>query len=92
MDLGLRNARINFRQNERTHLMENLVYNELRARSFNVDVGSVSSVGTNSEGKRLRSTLEVDCLQPEAEDTTYSRLTECPPKRNWNRSAHRCYA
>ena len=60
MDLGLRNARINFRQNERTHLMENLVYNELRARSFNVDVGSVSSVGTNSEGKRLRSTLEVD--------------------------------
>ena len=60
MDLGLRNARINFRQNERTHLMENLVYNELRTRSFNVDVGSVSSVGTNSEGKRLRSTLEVD--------------------------------
>lgn len=60
MDLGLRNARINFRQNERTHLMENLVYNELRARSFNVDVGSISSVGTNSEGKRLRSTLEVD--------------------------------
>ena len=41
MDLGLRNARLNFRQNEKTHLMENLIYNELRIRGYNVDVGSV---------------------------------------------------
>ena len=41
MDLGLRNARINFRQSEKSHLMENMVYNELRMRGFNVDVGVV---------------------------------------------------
>ena len=41
MDLGLRNARINFRQSEKSHLMENIVYNELRSRGFNVDVGAV---------------------------------------------------
>ena len=40
-DLGLRNARINFRQSERTHLLENMIYNELRLRGFSVDVGDV---------------------------------------------------
>lgn len=59
-DLGLRNARINFRQSERTHLLENMIYNELRLRGFSVDVGEVSVNGKNSEGKSYRSTLEVD--------------------------------
>ena len=59
-DLGLRNARINFRQSERTHLLENMIYNELRLRGFSVDVGEVSLNGKNSEGKSYRSTLEVD--------------------------------
>lgn len=62
MDLGLRNARINFRQSEKTHLMENLVYNELRIRGFNVDVGVVPVMTKNEEGKQQRSSLEVDFI------------------------------
>lgn len=58
-DLGLRNARIGFRQDERTHLMENLVYNELRIRGFNVDVGVVPVV-TRADGRQKRSQLEID--------------------------------
>lgn len=60
MDLGLRNARINFRQSEKNHLMENLVYNELRVRGFNVDVGVVPVVARNKDGQQQRSNLEVD--------------------------------
>lgn len=62
MDLGLRNARINFRQSERSHLMENMIYNELRIRGFNVDVGVVPVITRNDEGKQLRSCLEVDFI------------------------------
>ena len=60
MDLGLRNARINFRQSEKSHLMENMVYNELRIRGFNVDVGVVPVVRRGEDGKQHRSSLEVD--------------------------------
>lgn len=60
MDLGLRNARINFRQPEKSHLMENMVYNELRIRGFNVDVGVVPVVRRGEDGKQHRSSLEVD--------------------------------
>lgn len=60
MDLGLRNARINFRQYEKSHLMENLIYNEMRIRGFNVDVGAVPVISVTREGQRRRSTLEVD--------------------------------
>lgn len=60
MDLGLRNARINFRQFEKSHLMENLIYNEMRVRGFNVDVGVVPFVNTGDEGRRQRLALEVD--------------------------------
>ena len=59
-DLGLRNARLNFRQSEKSHLMENLLYNELRMRGFNVDVGVVPVVVKNEEGKQQRTQLEVD--------------------------------
>lgn len=62
MDLGLRNARINFRQSEKTHLMENMIYNELRMRGFNVDVGVVPVVTKDTEGKQHRSSLEVDFI------------------------------
>ncbi|KAA8821144.1 ATP-binding protein [Bifidobacterium vespertilionis] len=58
-DMGLRNARLGFRQIEQTHIMENIVYNELRMRGFNVDVGVVEQRGTN-EGKPYRKQLEVD--------------------------------
>ena len=60
MDLGLRNARINFRQSEKSHLMENMVYNELRMRGFNVDVGVVPVIRRGEDGKQHRSSLEVD--------------------------------
>lgn len=60
MDLGLRNARINFRQYEKSHLMENLIYNEMRVRGFNVDVGTVPTYTKNEEGKSQRANLKVD--------------------------------
>lgn len=59
-DLGLRNARINFRQFEPTHSMENVIYNELRMRGYNVDVGVVATTEKNQEGKIVRKQLEVD--------------------------------
>ena len=59
-DLGLRNALLNFRQVEKTHLMENLIYNELRSRGYNVDVGVVPYNGKNAQGVSFRTQLEVD--------------------------------
>lgn len=59
-DLGLRNARLNFRQTEFTHLLENAIYNELRLRGMSVDVGQIPILTSASDGKRQRATLEVD--------------------------------
>lgn len=59
-DLGLRNARLNFRQTEFTHLLENAIYNELRLRGLSVDVGQVPTVVSEENGKRQRANLEVD--------------------------------
>lgn len=59
-DLGLRNARINFRQFEQTHAMENVIYNELRMRGFSVDVGVIPLIERDPEGKLIRKSLEVD--------------------------------
>ena len=59
-DLGLRNARINFRQFEQTHSMENVIYNELRMRGYSVDVGMIPIAKKDSNGKVIRKQLEVD--------------------------------
>ena len=59
-DVGLRNARIGFRQVEENHLMENVIYNELLLRGYNVDVGVLDKYGKNAEGKTERRRLEVD--------------------------------
>jgi predicted AAA+ superfamily ATPase len=59
-DIGLRNAQLNFRQQEETHIMENVIYNELSARGFNVDVGVVEYNYKNAEGKSKRTRLEID--------------------------------
>ena len=59
-DLGLRNSRINFRQFEQTHVMENILYNELRMRGYNVDVGVVTIAQKDAAGKVIRKQLEVD--------------------------------
>lgn len=59
-DIGLRNARLNFRQQEDNHLMENIIYNELLVRGFNVDVGVVEYMTKDKNNKKMRKQLEVD--------------------------------
>ena len=59
-DLGLRNARLNFRQFEPTHAMENVIYNELRRRGYNIDVGVVTVAEKDKKGCVIRKQLEVD--------------------------------
>ena len=59
VDMGLRNARLSFRQQEYTHIMENVIYNELRSRGYSVDVGVVESVGKDN-GVSVRKSFEVD--------------------------------
>lgn len=70
-DLGLRNARLNFRQTEAGHLMENLIYNELSLRGFSVDVGQVIINTKNEEGKSERKTLEVDFVCNQGDQRIY---------------------
>lgn len=59
-DVGIRNARLNFRQQEENHIMENVIYNELRARGFSVDVGVVEISEKNENGNYVRKPVEVD--------------------------------
>lgn len=59
-DLGLRNARLNFRQVEETHAMENIIFNELKVRGYNVDIGVVVLNETENSGKKVRKQLEID--------------------------------
>ena len=61
-DIGLRNARLNFRQVEQDHLMECAIYNELKARGASVDVGLLEVVSGNAEGRRERKQLEIDFI------------------------------
>lgn len=70
-DLGIRNARLNFHQTEQTHLMENLIYNELRMRGYSVDVGQVTLNDKNGEGKSERKQLEVDFVCNKGYDRVY---------------------
>jgi len=59
-DIGLRNARLNFRQHEKSHLMENIIYNELAMRGYSVDVGIVESISKDTGGKSQRIRTEID--------------------------------
>ena len=61
-DMGLRNARLNFRQIEETHIMENIIYNELRMRGYDVDVGVVTSNEVTEDGKKIRKQREIDFI------------------------------
>lgn len=70
-DLGLRNARLNFRQTEPTHLMENLLYNELRLRGYSVDVGQVVQFAKNAAGKTERRQYEVDFVCNNGDERLY---------------------
>ena len=73
-DIGLRNARLNFRQQEPTHIMENIVYNELLVRGYNVDVGVVDVFAKNSEGKRVHKQLEVDFVVNQGSQRYYIQV------------------
>lgn len=73
-DVGLRNVRLNFRQQEPTHIMENIVYNELLVRGYNVDVGIVDVFAKNSEGKRVHKQLEVDFVVNQGSQRYYIQL------------------
>lgn len=59
-DIGLRNARLGFRQMEETHIMENVIYNELMLRGYSVDVGNLEAFEKDADNKTIRKQLEVD--------------------------------
>ena len=73
-DVGLRNARLNFRQQEPTHIMENIVYNELLIRGYNVDVGIVEAYAKNDEGKTTRKQFEVDFVVNQGNQRYYIQV------------------
>ena len=73
-DIGLRNARLNFRQQEPTHIMENIVYNELLIRGYNVDVGIVDVFAKSSEGKKVHKQLEVDFVVNQGSQRYYIQV------------------
>ena len=70
-DIGLRNARIDFRQIEPTHIMENIIYNELLARGYQTDVGVVEINGKNANGNGMRKQLEIDFVANKGYDRCY---------------------
>lgn len=70
-DVGLRNALLNFRQIEETHLMENIIFNELKSRGYGVDVGIVETRPVDASGKRQRVTLEIDFIAHEGSRKYY---------------------
>ena len=70
-DIGLRNARLNFRQQEENHIMENIIYNELRYRDYSVDIGMVEYNHKNAERKSVRSQLEIDFVANNGSDRLY---------------------
>lgn len=70
-DVGLRNARLGFRQVEENHLMENIIYNELRIRGYHVDVGMVERYETGEDGKRSKRQLEVDFVATKGSEKYY---------------------
>lgn len=71
MDLGIRAAILNFRQQEETHIMENILYNELRMRGYRVDIGLVETWTTNEEGKSVRLPLEIDFVVNKSAERIY---------------------
>ena len=80
-DVGLRNARINFRQIEENHTMENIIYNELLSRDFNVDVGLVTISQKDKNGKIIRKQLEVDFVCNKASKRYYVQSAFAIPNK-----------
>lgn len=78
-DMGIRNAILGFRQMEENHIMENVIYNELRIRGYSVDVGMVETRPLNSEGKRIRKQYEVDFVANRGSQRYYIQLAFIMP-------------
>lgn len=70
-DVGLRNARLNFRQTEENHIMENIIYNELVVRGYDVDIGVVETSITTDDGKKARAQFEIDFITSKGSQRYY---------------------
>ena len=70
-DVGLRNARLNFRQQEENHIMENIVYTELRSRGYRIDVGVVETYEMSNSEKREKKLLEIDFIANKGDKKYY---------------------
>ena len=84
MDIGLRNARLNFRQQERSHIMENIIFNELISRGYSVDVGVVQ-VSTTINGVQKKNNLEIDFIVNQGFNKIYIQSAfsiDDPEKKN----------
>ena len=77
-DIGLRNARLNFRQLEESHMMENIIYNELRYRGFNIDVGMVE-INEKKDDRYVRKQLEVDFIANKGNQKYYIQVAQVIP-------------
>ena len=80
-DIGIRNAVVDFRQTEYTHLMENVVYNELRKQGYSVDVGSVESFKRDANGKLQRRNFEIDFVVNRADERLYIQSAYALPDK-----------
>jgi predicted AAA+ superfamily ATPase len=80
-DLGIRNAILDFRQIEYNHIMENVVYNELRKQGYSVDVGLVETIKRNAEGRNVRSKLEIDFVVNRHDERIYIQSAYALPDK-----------
>jgi len=88
-DLGLRNIALNFRQQEETHIMENIIYNELRMRGYLVDVGAVEVWEKDADGNRKHSSLEVDFVVNNGASRVYIQSAYRMPTSEKSTQEHR---
>lgn len=73
-DIGIRNAKLNFRNQEQNHIMENIIYNELLRRGYNVDVGVIEKYDKNEDDKTIRKTYEIDFVANKGFDRFYIQV------------------
>ncbi len=85
-DIGIRNAVVDFRQIEFTHIMENVVYNELRKQGYTVDVGSVESFKRDENGKLQRRNLEIDFVVNRHDERLYIQSAYALPDKEKGRT------
>ncbi len=88
-DMGLRNARLNFRQAEETHAMENIIFNELKVRGFNVDVGVVITNEVDKAGKKIRKQREIDFVCNKGSKRYYIQSALALPDENKRKQEQR---